>query len=414
MEPAGRIDIELGGAVARVSLQADSHPAGKASPRRSGANPRMRYLRRGAAAVLPMALLVFTVILATGCAQGEKNLLRAGNAETTSLPNSALTSVPSGSVQLLEHVPVIAYDEVESLEVRPGEPRWQEATGSYATADRQDLVILHLTRDRELRFTVRLDEIESLGFIPTAYRDGEGQAVGLLVNFALDRTLRELYTTVAAPPDIQAYLNDVRQGLQAQGLEVLGVRAESVEPLSVTVILPSRLVHSPEGVFVFHQVQRAVARVQADGAPIEMVLEMVRDESGQELENMMYRVSQVPISTGSFPSDEVRRQVDDLALGVAEGKGIRVDAVQVTDEAGLVVTVRATGEGGPQNVRLFVGEVQARVDSLSKEKGSGVVALRMAIDNEAGEPLLRKVDDFQLGWSSWWGGGPPGYRPGWQ
>lgn len=402
----------------------------------------MRYLRRGAAAVLPMALLVFTVILTTGCAQEEKNLLPAGNAQTTSLPNSSLTSILSRSVQLLEHVPVIAYDEVESLEVRPGEPRWQEATGSYATADRQDLVhriiellpetegiaprqveevpegpnlvILHLTGDRELRFTVRLDEIESLGFIPTAYRDGEGQAVGLLVNFALDRTLRELYTTVAAPPDIQAYLNDVRQGLQAQGLEVLGVRAESVEPLSVTVILPSRLVHSPEGMFVSHQVQRAVARAQADGAPIEMVLEMVRDESGQELENMMYRVSQVPISTGSFPSDEVRRQVHDLALGVAEGKGIRVDAVQVTDEAGLVVTVRATGEDGPQNARLFVGEVQARVDSLSKEKGSGVVALRMAIDNETGKPLLRKVDDFQLGWSSWWGGGPPGYRPGWQ
>jgi hypothetical protein len=64
--------------------------------------------------------------------------------------------------------------------------------------------------------------------------------------------------------------------------------------------------------------------------------------------------------------------------------------------------------------RLFVGEVQAKVESLHREQGSGVVALRMAVDDTEGTALLRKLDDFQLLLGTWWGGAPPGYGPGWQ
>jgi hypothetical protein len=295
------------------------------------------------------------------------------------VPPSAADSPPEGKAaedsRVAEHmqdVPRIALEEVQSLEIRPGQPQWQAAGRSYpagaepiqrivellarteGVASREiaevpqgpNLVILKLRDERELRFSVRLNEWESMAFLPATYLAGGRKEVGILVNSALDRTLRSLYTSVATPADVQTHLDALRQGLEARGLMVLDVQSLSVDPLAIAVTLPRARFVGPDGLFAGHRFQREITRLAAEGLPVEAILQVFQTDDGEEVADFLPRTGDIQPVASTLGTEEVRQQVAELAESAAKGRGVRVDAVEVTDEGGLVVALRARSGAG--------------------------------------------------------------------
>lgn len=205
-----------------------------------------------------------------------------------------------------------------------------------------------------------------------------------------------------------------------KGIQVLSVGTAPDDPSHVIVKVAEAVLAPPDGVFASHQLERQAFLVnQQQGLPFDRFDVVTVDANGKEQLDFggtlkAGMVVQPAWATPSLMEEAtLKEKLDAMVTDTSAKAGVKlISAEFATPPDGRTFTITVTlAESTSDQRDSFLMDILVSLYALNRQ-GGHLAVLNLRVNDAAGKPILRTIEDFQLGSEAdWWNSQE--YMPPW-